>query len=219
MTDTTQQFQKLKIATNLFVISAPSGAGKTTLVRELLEQDPNVTFSVSFTTRLPRTGEKDGEDYFFVSEEEFKQMVKDGHFLEHARVFDNYYGTSKGQVRKQLANGKNVILEIDWQGAEQIRNQWPACVTVFILPPSLSELERRLRARQTDSEGVIERRLADSKSDISHWDKFDFIIINDNLQTALQELRSVIDGTNQLNQRNNPKLRQEIEDKGFNFPQ
>jgi len=143
MVENTGQFNALKVATNLFVISAPSGAGKTTLVRELLEHDESVTFSISYTTRRPRAGEKNGEDYFFVEEDEFKQMIKDGH--------------SKAQVRKQLAAGKNVLLEIDWQGAAQIRDRWPACVTIFILPPSLLELERRLRARQTDSELVIHK--------------------------------------------------------------
>lgn len=217
MIENTGQFKELKIATNLFVISAPSGAGKTTLVRELLEHDDSVTFSISYTTRRPRAGEISGEDYYFVDEAQFKQMIKDGHFLEHAKVFDNYYGTSKAQVRKQLADGKNVLLEIDWQGAAQIRQKWPACITVFILPPSLVELERRLRARQTDSEQVIKRRLEDSVSDISHWDEFDYIIINDNLQEALTELQSVISGSNEANQRNKPSLRQEIKDKGFVF--
>lgn len=217
MIENTAQFEALKIATNLFVISAPSGAGKTTLVRELLDKDASVTFSISYTTRRARDGEVSGEDYYFVDEQEFKQMIKEGQFLEHAKVFDNYYGTSKAQVRKQLANGKNVLLEIDWQGAEQIRQKWPACISVFILPPSLDELERRLRARQTDSESVIQRRLNDSVSDISHWDEFDYVIINDNLEEALGELQAVINGSNQTNQRHNPKLRQEIEEKGFVF--
>lgn len=217
MIENTAQFEALKVATNLFVISAPSGAGKTTLVRKLLEDEPSVTFSISYTTRTRRDGEENGEDYFFVEEAEFKHMIKAGKFLEYAKVFDNYYGTSKAQVRKQLADGKHVLLEIDWQGAEQIRERWPACVTVFILPPSLTELERRLRARQTDSEAVIQRRLQDSVSDISHWDEFDHVIINDNLSAALSELQGVIDGTNTENRRDNPLLRAEIKDKGFVF--
>ncbi len=217
MSISTGQFEALKVATNLFVISAPSGAGKTTLVRKLLEYEPSVTFSISYTTRTRRDGEQNGEDYFFVEEEEFKRMIKAGKFLEYAKVFDNYYGTSKAQVRKQLADGKHVLLEIDWQGAEQIRERWPACVTVFILPPSLAELERRLRARQTDSEAVIQRRLQDSVSDISHWDEFDHIIINDDLSDALRELQGVIDGTNSKNRREDSALRAEIKNKGFAF--
>jgi len=201
----------------LFVISAPSGAGKTTLVRSLLKNNPSVTFSISYTTRKPRVGEENGDDYFFIQEDEFLQKVEQGEFLEHAEVFDNYYGTSKQQVRRELDNGKHVLLEIDWQGAEQIRQAWPDCVSVFILPPSLPELERRLRARQTDSEKVIRRRLKDSVADISHWSEFDYIIINDDLDEALAELHSVIAGENTENQCNNLSLQASIAKNGFSL--
>jgi len=201
--------------TDLFVISAPSGAGKTTLVRSLLKNNPKVTFSISYTTRPARSGEKNGDDYFFVDKEKFEEMVAKDEFLEHAEVFDNYYGTSKEQVQKELDAGKHVLLEIDWQGAEQIRQTWEDCITVFILPPSLEELERRLRSRQTDSEKVILRRLRDSVADISHWSEFDYIIINDDLETALTELQTVVAGENTANQLNNPDLQALIADKGF----
>src|SRR5690242_18057542 len=162
----------------LFVIAAPSGAGKTSLVRSLLERDPRVRFSISYTTRNPRSAEVNGRDYFFVTPAQFDAMITAGEFLEHAKVFDNRYGTSKKQVQSILDNGENVILEIDWQGAQQIRKAMPECQTIFILPPSREALEKRLRGRGTDSDEVIARRLRDSVSDMTHWNEFDYVVIN-----------------------------------------
>ncbi len=202
----------------LYVISAPSGAGKTTLVRALLLRNPRVQFSISYTTRKPRVRENNGDDYFFISKEEFELMVKDDDFLEHAEVFDNYYGTAKSQVQNQLDADRHVLLEIDWQGAQQIRHAWPTCVSVFILPPSLQELERRLRTRATDSEEVIQRRLKDSISDISHWSEFDHVIVNDNLDDALQELEAVIIGEGNDSLAKNYLRRELIQDCGYAMP-
>ncbi len=213
---------KLKAETKnparLYVISAPSGAGKTTLVRALLLRNPRVQFSISYTTREPRVREKDGDDYFFVSKQAFELMVKGDEFLEHAEVFDNYYGTAKKQVQNQLDADKHVLLEIDWQGAQQIREAWPSCVSVFILPPSLQELERRLRTRATDTENVIQRRLKDSISDISHWSEFDHVIVNDNLDAALHELEDVINGKGNDSKANNQTRRELIKACGYDMP-
>ena len=178
----------------LFVITAPSGAGKTSLVRELMQQRPGLRFSVSYTTRPKRPAERHGHDYFFVSKDEFLGMVDAGEFLEHALVFDNYYGTARRQVADSLASGQDLILEIDWQGAAQIRRALPECVSIFILPPSRAELERRLRGRGTDSEDVIQRRLRDAASDMAHWREFDHVVINDEFGQALAELAAVVAG-------------------------
>jgi guanylate kinase len=178
----------------LFVISAPSGAGKTTLVKRAVQLRPSLRFSVSYTTRPQRAGETEGRDYFFVSESRFAAMADNGEFLESATVFGNSYGTGRAQVESMLADGDDVLLEIDWQGAEQVRKNLPGCVTVFILPPSLAELERRLRGRQTDTEAVIDRRLEEARGDMSHWPDFDFAVINDDLETAVAELCAVLDG-------------------------
>ena len=202
----------------LYVISAPSGAGKTTLVRALLLRNPRVQFSISYTTREPRVREKNGDDYFFVNKEDFEHMAESGDFLEHARVFDNYYGTAKSQVQNQLDADKHVLLEIDWQGAQQIRQAWPDCVSVFILPPSLQELERRLRTRATDSEKVIQRRMQDSISDISHWSEFDHVIINDNLNEALEELEGVINAQGNVSLGTNQTRRKLIQSCGYSMP-
>ena len=202
----------------LYVISAPSGAGKTTLVRALLLRNPRVQFSISYTTREPRVREKNGDDYFFVNKEDFEHMAESGDFLEHARVFDNYYGTAKSQVQNQLDADKHVLLEIDWQGAQQIRQAWPDCVSVFILPPSLQELERRLRTRATDSENVIQRRMQDSISDISHWSEFDHVIINDNLNEALEELEGVINAQGNDSLGTNQTRRKLIQSCGYSMP-
>ncbi len=152
----------------LIVMSAPSGAGKTSLVKALLEGDKNARFSTSYTTRPQRPGEKAGADYIFVSPQAFVQMAEDGEFLEHARVFDHCYGTSRSQVEALLTAGHDVFLEIDWQGADLVRKSKPDCLSIFILPPSLEELERRLRGRSTDTEQVIRRRLQDAQADMSH---------------------------------------------------
>lgn len=176
----------------LFVISAPSGAGKTTLVRRLMERHPALRFSISFTTRPPRPGEVDGRDYFFVSPRRFADMVDANEFLEHATVFGHSYGTSRAQVDATLATGASILLEIDWQGAQQVRRNAPHCRSIFIFPPSIAELERRLRGRGTDPEDVIRRRLASSVGDLSHWEEFDFLVVNDDLEAALAALEEII---------------------------
>jgi guanylate kinase len=180
--------------TRLFVIAAPSGAGKTTLVHATVINSPDLRFSISYTTRLQRSNESDGKDYHFVDRAQFEALRAEGDLLESATVFDNFYGTSRKQVEEILADGHNVVLEIDWQGARQVRESMPECVTIFILPPSLAELERRLRDRRTDSEEVIERRLRDAVSDMGRWDEFDYIIINDDLDQAVASLEAVFAG-------------------------
>ena len=179
---------------SLLVLSAPSGAGKTTLVKALLAHDPGLRFSVSYTTRPLRPGETDGTDYCFVDSPRFQQMVRDGEFLEHAEVFGNCYGTSRAQVDALRAGGHDVLLEIDWQGARQIRANAPDCRTVFILPPSAPELERRLRTRATDSDDVIRRRLGQARDDMAHWAEFDFVIINEVLDQAVAGLVAILRG-------------------------
>ena len=179
----------------LFVIAAPSGAGKTTLVRALMQRLPALRFSISYTTRKQRPTEQHERDYFFVGRDEFERMVEAGEFLEHARVFDNYYGTARAQVEAHLAAGDNVLLEIDWQGAEQIRRAMPECRTIFVLPPSRAALEQRLRGRQTDSEEVIARRLRDSIADMSHWNEFDYVVVNDDLDRAIADLEAILAGS------------------------
>lgn len=175
----------------LYIISAPSGAGKTSLVSQLIEQDDHIVVSVSCTTRPQREGEIDGRNYHFLSIEEFEAKIEQNDFLEHAKVFDNYYGTSKTVVEAELAKGKDVILEIDWQGAKQVRELMPEATSIFILPPSQEELKRRLTGRGTDSEEVITKRLAGSINEMSHYDEFDYIVINNHFQTALAELHSI----------------------------
>ena len=176
----------------LYVVAAPSGGGKTSLIAALLEQDPGVRLSVSHTTRPPRPGEQDGVHYHFVDEDRFVEMVAEGRFLEHARVFDNRYGTTREAVERQLADGFDVVLDIDWQGARQVRESFPGSRTVFIIPPSIASLRQRLSSRGQDDEAVIDRRMRDARSEISHWDEFDHVIVNDDFDTALAELRSLI---------------------------
>jgi guanylate kinase len=176
----------------LFVVAAPSGAGKSTLVNALLERESAVSLSVSHTTRPPRTGERYGRHYFFVEREEFEREVAEGIFLEHAEVHGNLYGTSRTTVQELLEQGRDVLLEIDWQGAEQIRLSKPDCVSVFILPPSRIELERRLRGRGSDSAEVIERRLHNSREEISHAHTFDYILVNDVFEQALADLQAIV---------------------------
>ena len=184
-----------KNTARLFVFAAPSGAGKTTLVHRLVERHPELRFSISYTTRRKRSNETDGIDYLFVDRDEFTTLRDDEALLEHAEVFDNHYGTSREQVREHLDAGHNVILEIDWQGARQVRESMPECITIFIMPPSLAELERRLRDRRTDRPAVINRRLRDAVSDMSHWEEFDYVVINDDLEAAVADLEAVLDGT------------------------
>jgi guanylate kinase len=196
---------------NLFVIAAPSGAGKTTLVHALVKRNPELQFSVSYTTRKQRKNEVDGRDYFFVSEKDFLELRRQDGLLESALVFDNHYGTSRAQVQQYLDAGQPVILEIDWQGAQQVRKSMPSCVSVFILPPSRAELERRLRDRQTDSEEVIARRLRDALGDMSHWNEFDYVIINDDLQLAVRKLEAVLRGEGDASRVDEPELAKQVE--------
>lgn len=182
----------------LYIFSAPSGAGKTSLVKALLERTNNIKVSVSHTTRASREGEIDGKDYNFVSQDTFKDLINQSAFLEHAQVFDNFYGTSQAWVEQELKEGQDVILEIDWQGAKQIRQQMPETTSVFILPPSHDELLRRLTGRGTDSEEIIQKRMKDAEKEISHYGEFDYLIINDDFDTALQELQSIVLARRQL---------------------
>jgi guanylate kinase len=176
----------------LFTIAAPSGAGKTSLVTALVNSVENLYVSVSYTTRAPRAGEVNGINYFFVEKSTFERMIDENDFLEYAQVFHNYYGTSKSQVQRELASGKNVILEIDWQGVQQIHKQFPDCTRIFILPPSIEVLEQRLRQRAQDSEAVIADRLAGAKKELSHSHESDFLVMNDDFETALKQLQSII---------------------------
>ncbi len=176
----------------LIVISAPSGTGKTTLCHMLLKEFPNIKFSVSFTTRKPRPGEVNGKDYWFVTREEFLQKVKEGDFLEWAEVYGNLYGTSKSQVLKALNEGKDILLDIDTQGALQVKENFSDAVLIFILPPSLKELERRLRKRGTDPEEVIEKRLKVAREEIKRAKFYDYIVVNDILEVAYSKLKSII---------------------------
>jgi guanylate kinase len=191
----------------LWVIAAPSGAGKTSLVRKLLERDPRLRFSISFTTREPRKSEKHGRDYFFVEKAKFRELVKRGAFLEHAQVFDNWYGTSREHVDELRDAGHTVLLEIDWQGAQQVRKRAHDAQTIFILPPNAAELERRLRLRATDSEATIQRRLRDSLGDMTHWDEFDHLIVNDDFDAALGRLAAVIGSKDQRHRTTSPTVR------------
>ncbi|MGI9330414.1 MAG: guanylate kinase [Gammaproteobacteria bacterium] len=195
----------------LYVLTAPSGAGKTTMVKRLVELRPQLGFSISYTTRPQRTGEVDGKDYFFVDQDRFAAMRSAGDFLEHATVFGNSYGTSRSQVQSLLTAGRDVLLEIDWQGARQVRENWPACQSIFILPPSLPELERRLRSRATDSETVISRRLGEARDDLSHWEEFDFAVINDDLETAVATAVGILAGEGSQAETSNPALRARID--------
>jgi guanylate kinase len=177
---------------NLFIISAPSGAGKTSLVQALLSIDPLIELSVSYTTRDPRPGERDGKDYHFVSRETFLAMAKQGEFLESAEVYGNLYGTSQTWIGRKIDQGRDILLEIDWQGAAQVRRLFPECISIFILPPSKAALEQRLKGRGKDNEAVIAKRMAAVSIDVSHVSEFNYVIINDNLNDALRELNAVV---------------------------
>lgn len=176
----------------LFIVSAPSGAGKTTLVRMLLEHDAGLQLSVSYTTRAARAGEVDGRDYHFVDVAAFLAMRSRGDFLESAEVHGNYYGTSRVWLEQALASGQDVLLEIDWQGARQVRQLFPGAVGIFIMPPSMDELERRLRGRGKDGDEVVRRRLANAAAEIEHVKEFDYVIINKELQIALEDLLAAV---------------------------
>ena len=176
----------------LFIVTAPSGAGKTTLVSGLLERDPQVRLSVSYTTRAPRAGEVNGQHYHFIDVPGFRALRDKGEFLEWAEVHNNYYGTSKRWLEEQMRAGRDILLEIDWQGAQQVRKVFPKAVGVFILPPSVEELERRLRGRGTDSEDVIARRVLGARGEMRHVAEFDYVIINENLPAAIEDLVAVV---------------------------
>ncbi len=180
------------ISGTLFIVSAPSGAGKTTLVGRLLADDPKVRHSVSFTTRAPRPGEQDGREYNFIGVQRFLAMRERGEFAEWAEVHDNFYGTSRTWLEQRMQEGCDMMLEIDWQGAQQMRRQFPEAVSIFILPPSIAELERRLRGRGADSEDVIARRVAGALGEMRHVAEFDFVIINNDLDVALGELKAAV---------------------------
>jgi guanylate kinase len=176
----------------LFVITAPSGAGKSSLIKALLEAEPDLRRSISYTTRAPRPGEQDGREYHFVDDASFLAMRARGEFLESAQVHGYRYGTSRKVIEQALERGENLILEIDWQGAQQVRKLYPACVGIFILPPSLEELERRLRMRGQDAESVIQRRLANAREELAHAGEFKYAIINKDFDNARQELARII---------------------------
>ncbi len=176
---------------NLYTISAPSGAGKTSLVKALIESSQQILVSISHTTRAMRPGEIDGVNYHFVDQSQFKAMLETDDFLEHAEVFGNYYGTSKQWVEKTLAAGKDVVLEIDWQGAQQVAEIIPGTIAIFILPPSLPELRERLTNRGQDDDAIINRRMAEAVNEMSHYEAADYIIINDDFQTALTDLQVI----------------------------
>src|SRR5215469_13859715 len=190
----------------LIVIAAPSGAGKTSLVKALLAREPALRLSVSHTTRKRRDTEQEGREYHFVSVPEFERLKAAGEFLEHARVFDNYYGTSRAFVEQQLAAGHDVLLEIDWQGAQQVRSAMPECVSIFILPPARRALAERLARRATDTPEVIARRLADAAADMSHYREFDYVVVNDDFDRAVEELRRIVAGHGETLRSDRPEL-------------
>ena len=193
---------------NLYIISAPSGAGKTTLVKTLIERIPDMTVSISHTTRPKRPAETNGVNYYFLDKNEFDRMVKQGDFLEYAMVFDHFYGTSRVWVEETLKRGMDVILEIDWQGAQQIRRMFPSCVSIFILPPSLAALSERLMQRSQDKPEIIQNRLADAQKTISHIAEYDYVVVNDDFQTALTDLKAIVSAHRLTQQRQIKKLTQ-----------
>ena len=190
----------------LFVISAPSGAGKTSLVKALLQSDPALCVSVSHTTRAKRPNEEEGRDYFFVDIPHFEALRDAGAFLEWAPVFDNFYGTGREQVEQRFREGRNVVLEIDWQGARQVRRAAPGCTSIFILPPSREALEARLRTRRTDSDEVIQRRLRDAAGDMTHCREFDYAVVNDQFESAVAQLRQIVRGDGEKLRSSRPEL-------------
>ncbi|MBF0307256.1 MAG: guanylate kinase [Alphaproteobacteria bacterium] len=191
MTTPTQATQRRGL---MLVLSSPSGAGKTTISRALLEADAQIAMSVSVTTRAPRPGEVDGRDYHFVSVERFQDMIEGCQLLEHARVFDNYYGTPRGPVNDVLSGGRDVLFDIDWQGTQQMaQNARDDLVSIFILPPSVEELERRLKARAQDSAEVVAKRMAKASDEISHWAEYDYIVVNRDIEASVASVRAILD--------------------------
>jgi guanylate kinase len=178
----------------LFILSAPSGAGKSSLAKALIQALPSLAVSVSHTTRAPRPGEEHGVHYYYVTREEFERMVSAGEFVEHARVFDNYYGTARSSIESLLQAGKDVILDIDWQGARNIKQAMPGAVSIFILPPTREALEQRLRGRGQDSAETIARRMRDAVSEMRHYNEFDHVVVNDLFEDALADLKAIIQG-------------------------
>jgi len=193
----------------LFIVSAPSGAGKTSLVNALLDSTPDIKVSVSYTTRAIRPGETDGVNYHFVTREVFIERIQQGDFLESAEVFGNYYGTSQRWVKEQLASGDDIILEIDWQGAQQVRKLMPGVVSIFILPPSRKTLLERLRTRGQDDETIIAKRYAEAANEMSHYSESDFIVINDDFQQALGDLQAIV-RSQRLRQERQNRIRQQL---------
>ncbi|MCP5151667.1 MAG: guanylate kinase [Ectothiorhodospiraceae bacterium] len=195
MTDSSESPRPARAPGSLLVVSAPSGAGKTSLVRALVDREPALVVSVSHTTRAPRPGERDGEHYCFVDETEFLRLVDADAFLEHAEVFGHRYGTTSASVDASLSSGRDVILEIDWQGARQVRSRHPEAVGVFILPPSLPALESRLGGRRQDSAEVVARRMQAAVSEISHYDEFDYVVVNDVFEDAVRDMQYIVRAT------------------------
>jgi guanylate kinase len=191
---------------HLYVIAAPSGAGKTSLLKALMARRPGVSFSVSCTTRKPRAGEVDGKDYHFIERAEFERLAAVGEFIEHADVFGNLYGTRRSVAEAALAEGRDLILEIDWQGARQVRARLPGAIQIFILPPSRAELEARLRGRGSDSAEAIAQRLRESTLEMSHWREFDYVIVNREFDAALARLEAIFDGRGEASRPDRPEL-------------
>lgn len=200
------------ITGKLYIISAPSGAGKTSLVKRLIADTDNLAVSVSHTTRAMRAAEQNGVDYFFVSQDAFKDMIEHQAFLEHAQVFDNFYGTSQQSVEANLAQGLDVILEIDWQGAQQVRRMLPDSISIFILPPSIEVLRQRLQNRGQDNDEVIARRMRDAVTEMSHYPEFDYLIVNDDFDTALEQLKSIVTANRLLQSRQQQLLTPLLQD-------
>src|SRR5208282_1880729 len=197
--------------TTVFIISAPSGSGKSTLTQRLIAEAPDLRFSISYTTRAPRGQESDGKDYFFISKDQFEARIAKGEFLEHAKVFDNYYGTHVGELERAAAEGVDLILDIDVQGARQLKGKLPAAVSIFILPPSREVLEQRLRARSQDSEPVIARRLREAAEEIRNYSQYDYVLVNAQVEASVETLKSIVKATRSRRDRMEREIRPILE--------